>query len=411
MTQYDNEFFRGPPEGSPTLATDQRPTGVEVFQAKPEATTVVADVPVTREEVPKDPPKKKSNARRITKAIKLLASCMAAVVITEAAVNIAATIEPPPEVPTGQYYAGQWPGVSATHNGVYVREMDADMGYSIQMPLGEDIWRFTADTDWRMVWYEGHVDYAFFGLKNLENGVFIMADLTTEPFYTDYEEDCYTTMTTSTGETLYIRAFFNSLGKYGEEYGLSEEAIAESAELRQQLVEETFAGIRVTPGTENGWQGFQIGDKLYSQQSENWYGVGGFGDLEIHIPWVNYAEDYNLHNMTPYSRVNVNGITWSIYFAENDTYLWAVPNIDPEICLGGLTARFMCADALRRGEYIHFPAANGGGYSDRVLAAPLCPAGPVVSPGLALEGCYRKCKLLDMGRVYKGYLDPVLLWR
>ena len=118
MTQYDNEFFRGPPEGSPTLATDQRPTGVEVFQAKPEATTVVADVPVTREEVPKDPPKKKSNARRITKAIKLLASCMAAVVITEAAVNIAATIEPPPEVPTGQYYAGQWPGVSATHNGV-----------------------------------------------------------------------------------------------------------------------------------------------------------------------------------------------------------------------------------------------------------------------------------------------------
>lgn len=357
MTQYDNEFFRGPPEGSPTLATDQRPTGVEVFQARPEKTTVVADVPVTREEPPKDPPKKKSNARRITKAIKLLASCMAAVVITEAAVNIAATVEPPAEVPTGQYYANQWPGVQPSHGGVYRMDMEADMGYSIQMPLEGRIWRLTADTDWRMCWYEGDVDYAYFGLENLENGVSIMADLTQEPCYTEYEEDCYTTMTTSTGETLYIRAFFHSLGKYGEEYGvesgLSEEMMAATAELRQRLAEEIFAGIRVTPGTESGWQGFQIGDKIYSQQSEDWYGLGGFGDLEIHIPWVNYAEDYNLPNMTPYSRVNVNGITWSIYFAENDTYLWAVPNIDPEICLGGLTARFMCADAVRRGEYIN----------------------------------------------------------
>ena len=356
MTQYDNEFFRGPPEGSPTLATDQRPTGAEIFQAKPEKATAAADVPVTREEAPKDPPKKKSNARRITKAIKLLASCMAAVVITDAAVNLAATIEPPPEVPTGQYYAGQWPGVEPSHGGVYRMDMEADMGYSIQMPLEGKTWRLTADQDWRMCWYEGTdsgLNMAYFGLTNQETGVSLMADLSAQPHRTENEEDCYTTITTSTGETLYIRAFFNSLGKYGEEYGLSEEMMAASVQLRQELVEEAFAGIQVTPGTEAGWQGFQIGDKLYSQQSENWYGLGGFGDLEIHIPWVNYAEDYNLQNMTPYSRVNVNGITWSIYFAENDTYLWAVPNINPDICLGGLTARFMCADAVRRGEYIN----------------------------------------------------------
>lgn len=356
MVHYDNEFFRGPPEESPTLAADQRPTGVEIFQAKPEKATAVADVPVTREEVPKDPPKKKNNARRITKAIKLLASCVAAVVITEAAVNIAATIEPPAEVPTGAYYAGQWPGVSASHNSAYVREMDADMGYSIQIPLEGKVWRLTADQDWRMCWYEGTnsgLDMAFFGLFNLENDVFIMADLTAEPHYTEYEGNCYTTMTTSTGETLYVRAFFNSFGQYGEEYGLDDSMLAESAELRQALVDEVFAEIEVTPGTADGWQGFQIGDHLYSQQGPEWYGLGGFGDLEIHIPWVNYAADYGLHDKTPYARETVNGITWSIYFAENDTYLWAVPNIDPEICLGGLTARFMCADAVRRGEYIN----------------------------------------------------------
>ena len=361
MTQYDNEFFRGPPEGSQTLATDQRPTGAEVFQSKPEKSTASVDIPVTQEELPKDPPKKEGKGKRITKAIKLLASCMAAVVITEAAVDMAATIEVPTDIPVGQYYAGQWPGVSATHSGVYVMERDADLGYSIQMPLEGEVWRLTADTDWRMCWYEGTnsgVDMAYFSLKNQVNGVSLMADLTAEPLYTEYEEDCYTTMTTSTGETLYIRAYFLSLGKYEEEYGLedygqSEEMLAASAELRQALVEEIFAGIQVTPGTEDGWQGFQIGDYLYSQQSETWYGLGGFGDLEIHIPWVHYADDHNLHNMTPYSRVTVNGITWSIYFTDNDEYLWAVPNIDPSICLGGLTARFMCADAVRHGEYIN----------------------------------------------------------
>lgn len=353
MTQYDNEFFRGPPGETPTLATDQRPTGVEIFQAKPERSTAVADVPVTKEEVPKDPPKKKSNARRISKAIKLLASCMAAVVITEAAANIAATIEPPADVPTGQYYAGQWPGAEPAHEGVYCMDLEADMGYSIQIPMDGNVWRLTADTDWRMCWWEGNGYGAYIDLYNRQTGVYLVADLSVTPHTSNHEEDSYTTLTTPTGDTLYVRSFFLSMGQYGEEYGLSEEMLAASAELRQSLVDEIFAGIQVTYGTADGWQGLEIGDKIYSQQSENWYGLGGFGDLDIHIPWVNYAEDYNLHNMTPYCRVNVNGITWSLYFAENDTYLWAVPNIDPEICLGGLTARFMCADAQRRGEYIN----------------------------------------------------------
>ena len=352
MTQYDNEFFRGPPEGSPTLATDQRPTGAEVFQARPEKTTVAADVPVTREDAPIDPPKKKSSAKRINKAIKLLASCMAAVVITEAAADMAATIEIPAEVPTGQYYAGQWPGVEPVNNGVYHMDMEADMGYQIQIPMDGNVWRLTADTDWRMCWWEGNGYSAYIDLENRETGVRMVAELALTPHTTDHEEDSYTTMTAPNGQTIYIRSFFQDLGIYGEEEGLSREMIEASVELRQALVDETFAGIQVTAGTEDGWQGLQISEKLYSQQSENWYGLGGFGDLDIHIPWVQYSEDYNLQNMTPYDRVTVNGITWSIYFTDNETYLWAVPNIEPEICLGGLTARFMCADADRRGEYI-----------------------------------------------------------
>ena len=354
MTQYDNEFFRGPPEGSPTLATDQRPTGVEVFQTKPEKTTASADVPVTREEASKDPPKKKSKARRITKAIKLLASCMAAVVITEAATNMAATIEPPApeEVPTGQYYAGQWPGVEPVHNGVYHMDLEADMGNQIQIPMDGKILLLTAGADWRMCWFEGNGYGAYIDLQNQKTGVYLAADISLSPHQTDFEEDSYTTLITPTGQTLYVRAFFLDFGIYGEEYGLDRDQMAASAEIRQKLVDEIFAGITVTHGTENGWQGIQIGDRLYSQQGPEWYGVGGFGDLEIHIPWVHYTADHNLQNMTPYSRVKVNGITWSIYFAENDTYLWAVPNIEPELCLGGLTARFMCADAVRRGEYI-----------------------------------------------------------
>lgn len=336
---------------------DQRPTGAEVFRVMPEISTAAVDVPTTaQEEMPKDPPKKKSKARRITKAIKLLASCMAAVVITEAAVNFAATIEPPANIPAGDAYVNQWPGVGPITDAVYSYEMDADMGYQIQMPLDGKVWRLTAGEDWRMCWYEGTnsgLDTAYFGLENLDSGVFLMADLTAEPHYTDHEEDSYTTLTTSTGEILYVRAFFLRLGTFGEEYGVTEEMLDASAELRQALVDEIFAGIEVTPGADDGWQGIQIGDHLYSQQGPEWYGLGGFGSLEIHIPWVNYAADYDLPNKTPYARETINGITWSIYFAENDTYLWAVPNVDPEICLGGYVSRFMCADAVRRGEYIN----------------------------------------------------------
>lgn len=353
MTQYDNEFFRGPPEELPTLAKDHRPTGEDLFRAGAERTTAAADVSVTREALPKDPPKKKSGVRRITKAIKLLASCMAAVVITEAATNIAATVEVPEEVPTGRYYVGQWPGVEPSHQGVYRMDLESELGYSIQIPVGGSIWRLTADTDWRLCWLEGDGYTSYIELHHRQTGVSVMAELMPQPHSADDPADSCTTLVTPTGEKIYVRAFFLSLGQYEEEYGLSEEMLAASAEFRQHLVHEIFAGIRVTAGTENGWQALEIGEKLYVQQGPEWYGLGGFGDPEIHIPWVNYAADYNLQNMTPYARKNINGITWSIYFAENDTYLWAVPNVDPEICLGGLTARFMCADAVRRGEYIN----------------------------------------------------------
>ena len=94
-----------------------------------------------------------------------------------------------------------------------------------------------------MCWYEGTdsgLNMAYFGLTNQETGVSLMADLSAQPHRTETEEDCYTTITTSTGETLYIRAFFNSLGKYAEEYGMedygqSEEMLAASAQLRQEL--------------------------------------------------------------------------------------------------------------------------------------------------------------------------------
>ena len=262
MTQYDNEFFRGPPEELPTLATDQGPTGVEIFQAKPVKATAVADVSVTRETVPKEPPKKKSNARRITKAIKLLASCMAAVVITEAATNIAATIEVPEEVPTGDYYVGQWPGVEPSHKGVYSMDIESDLGYSIQIPMDGNIWRLTADEDWRMCWLEGNRNTAYIEMHNQRTDVYLAADLQSYPHTSDHEEDSYTVLTTPTGETIYVRAFFLGLGQYEDEYGLSEEALAASAEFRQRLVHEIFADIQVTAGTDNGWQALEIGEKI-----------------------------------------------------------------------------------------------------------------------------------------------------
>lgn len=337
MTQYDNEFFRGPPEGSPTLATDQRPTGVEVFQAKPEAATVVADVPVTREEVPKDPPKKKSNARRITKAIKLLASCMAAVVITEAAVNIAATVEPQPEeVPTGQYYVGQWPGVRWVEDHSYVLNMDAVEGNIIQAVLEGKAWRFAAQQDWRMLWTDQTL-----WIKHIPTGVKGRLNMRLHPYMSVEDDAVYGDVTASTGETLYFRGFLKGVGT---------DAQYESLEVQQMLMDELMSGLTVTPAVDGGWQGMQIGDKLYSQQSEDWYGLGGYGDLEINIPWVCDSEDYNLENITPYAREKVNGITWSIYFADNDNYLFAVPNIDQGICLGGPASNFLYADAVRRGE-------------------------------------------------------------
>ena len=338
MTQYDNEFFRGPPEGSQTLATDQRPTGVEVFQAKPLIATAAADVPVTREEVPKDPPKKKSNARRITKAIKLLASCMAAVVITEAATNMAATIEPvPEEVPTGQYYVGQWPGVRWVEDHGYGLNMDAVEGNIIQAVLEDQAWRFSAQQNWRMMWTDQTL-----WIEDQNTGIKGRLNMRLHPYMSVEQYAVYGETTASTGEILYFRGFLEG------GTGTSEENL----ELQQALLDEFFAGLTVTPATDDGWQGIQIGNKLYSQQSEDWYGLGGYGDLEINIPWVCDSEDYGLADMTPYAREKVNGITWSIYFAEaeQDTFLWAVPNIDQGLCLGGPVSRFMSADATRRGE-------------------------------------------------------------
>lgn len=339
MTQYDNEFFRGPPEESPTLATDQRPTGVEIFQAKPEKATAAADVPVTREEAPKDPPKKKSNARRITKAIKLLASCMAAVVITEAATNMAATIEPvPEEVPTGAYYVDQWPGVRLVEDSMFILDMDAVEGNIIQAVLEDQAWRFSAQQDWRMMWTDQTL-----WLEHISTGVGGRLNLRMDPYMYVEEGAVYGEVTASTGETLYFRGFLKGGGTG---------APGENLELQQALLDEFFAGLTVTPATDDGWQGIQIGDKLYSQQSEDWYGLGGYGDLEIKIPWVCHSEDYGLQDKTPYAREKVNGITWSIYFTESeqDTFLWAVPNIDQGLCLGGPVSRFMSADAIRRGE-------------------------------------------------------------
>lgn len=339
MANYDNEIYRGLPDDAPTLASDQRPTGAEVYQVRPVRNTLAADARTTaREEAAQDPPKKKSNARRITKAIKLLASCMAAVVITEAAVNMAATIEPPAEVPTGLYYEGQWPGVRMAENTWLVTDMDTVEGNIIQAFLEGKAWRFAAQRDWRILW----LDQNLF-IENLSTGIKGRLNMQTHPYMSVEQAAVYGEVTASTGETLYFRGFLEGGGTG---------TAGESLELQQAAMDEFIAGLTVTPATEDGWQGFQIGDKLYSQQSEDWYGLGGYGDLEIEIPWVCDSADYGLADKTPYARETVNGITWSIYFAENDTYLWAVPNIDPELCLGGYVSRFMCADAVRRGEYI-----------------------------------------------------------
>lgn len=333
MANYDNEIFRGLRDDTPTLSTDQRPTGAEVYQVRPVVSTVAADTPTTaQEEIPGDPPKKKSNARRITKAIKLLASCMAAVVITEAAVNMAATIEPEPEeVPVGAYYVGQWPAIRLAEDSTFVLDLDAVEGNIIQAVLEDQAWRFSAQKNWRMMWTDQTL-----WIEDLNTGINGRLNMRLQPYMSVETEAVYGEVTASTGETLYFRGFLEG----------------GSLELQQAAMDEFFAGLTVTPATDDGWQGLQIGNKLYSQQSEDWYGLGGYGDLEIKIPWVCHSEDYGLQDKTPYAREKVNGITWSVYFteAEGDTFLWAVPNIDQGLCLGGPVSRFMSADALRRGE-------------------------------------------------------------
>ena len=95
MASYDNEIYRGPPEAGPTLEHDIRSYGSDVYIVKSEITTLKQDAPPTKEPIRQESKPVQKKESKIAKAMKLLASCTAAVTI---ATNLTVPPAPPPPV-------------------------------------------------------------------------------------------------------------------------------------------------------------------------------------------------------------------------------------------------------------------------------------------------------------------------
>ena len=332
MSSFDNEIYRGPPEAGPTLEHDLRSYGSDVYIVKAEKNTLAQDVPPTEEPVRQEAKPVQKKESKIAKAMKLLASCTAAVTI---AANLTVPPAPPPPVEEPTSHMQEWPSFSPlTFDGRgFSFTTISENGQSIQAATGSKSYRITAkQEDLSLFWHTTYdTDYA-----TDREGFCIMMEHQAEQWHVEMnfhlypqtetwgDDELLGQFTTASGETLYLRAMLLNIEDH-------------SIELLQHILDHLSDYIEITEATEDGWGKVLIGNTMYSDINAQWNGILTTPDVKPTFCFsFIHTSRYNEHSEENFIRsMTVNGIEWRFYYSidEYSVLLWAVPSQE-DIVLG-----------------------------------------------------------------------------
>lgn len=312
MAPYDNEIYRGPPDESATLTQDIRPATNDIYIVKPPQTTAQQDIPATKEPVAEDQ-QVGHRSSKAAKAIRLLASCTAAVaVVATLAQPVMEALKPLREWP----YIGpsdstaMYTSVTASENSRSCQVAFGDEAYRIES-LQEDIYLqwFASDPDIQGDSYAGfHVTMESY-LGNWKM-LLTFRPQYTEPMYGEVEGK---PILSGAGETLYAYA----TDRWG------------SAPDMQGILDSLDSYIAFHEPTADGWGKVLIGETMYSDISSEWTGFYNYPPWNTNwgVSEIHYTGDagYSLDSLI--SEHTVNGIQWSFYYSmeKGIVAVWAVP--------------------------------------------------------------------------------------
>ena len=334
MSSFDNEIYRGPPEAGPTLEHDLRSYGSDVYIVKAEKNTLAQDVPPTEEPVRQEAKPVQKKESKIAKAMKLLASCTAAVTI---ATNLTLPPAPPPPVEEPVIALDEWPGFSqlgSTGNG-FCFSTPSQHSNIAQASTGKKTYRITAKQEnlhlfWQTTYntdYDDNREGFCIMMDNWTEQWYVVLDVHTHPQEPWDDGQLVGQITTTSGEVLYLRAEF--IG--GRE---------QSTDLLQHIVDHLSDYIEISEATEDGWGKVLIGYTMYSDTSAQWNGIMNTPDVNPSFDFSNihyrhhagYSEENFIRSLT------INDIDWSFYYSFDDysLLLWAVPSQEDIALASGL---------------------------------------------------------------------------
>lgn len=295
MKQKDNEIHRGPPESTPTLAQSNPIVGSDIHLVKDVLST--ADQETTEDQDParRDHKAQKKKRSRLSRALKLVASCATAVAVV-------ATISAPPK-PDIPEELPLWPII-----GINIHEYIAKNATTVQASLDGKSYRFTA-------LQEGH--YLFWGQTELysfddpHQTLFLMFNDVNSSFSAtlwvrtslegakDWFLSEYKEIRTASGDILYI--------------GCSEAGYYPEDEI--PLVDDLETYIRVSEATDDGWGYVQIGNTMYTETNAEWYGGSfvPFSGGRYVIGSITTPSEAGYRDEDLLCERDINGIHWRFY--------------------------------------------------------------------------------------------------
>lgn len=320
MASYDNEIYRGPPEAGPTLEHDIRSYGSDVYIVTAEKNTLAQDVPPTEEPVRQEAKPVQKKESKIAKAMKLLASCTAAVAV-------AATLSAP--APSD---LSEWPRFGQVEMDIgYSFRTISDHSHICQVSVSGRTYRFEAlQKDLHMAWHESY-NYEedgsrggfYMHMNNLQENWHIILDISLTPQDREEPTEALGTIKAKNGDTLYIRSFFLS----GDD---------SPPELLQSIIDNLSSYVRITDARDDGWGKVFIGDTILSDINPEWNGRMSIGTHSWSINRIHYASDHGFDPADSQVQREMNGITWSFFYApddDGDPCLWMVPSHE-DLALG-----------------------------------------------------------------------------
>ena len=331
MSPFDNEIYRGPPEAGPTLEHDLRSYGSDVYIVKSEVNTLAQDVPATEEPARQESAPVKKKESRLAKAMKLLASCTAAVTIA-ATLGVAAPVQP--QQPPVQNTLDEWPWFHQASNTYYGFAFSpySRHGSACQASVNGSSFRFEVlQEGMNVVWFENSYynrDGSSTSIQlDLEHAIEdweIALDVFTAPCLTEEDpHEARGTIQTENGEELYVIARAYNSDRVTDEQ-------------LQSIVDNLSSYIRVTEPTDDGWGKVLIGGTLISDTSPGWTGRSTTDYRGLSIGRIHYASLHGFDTSQAMVQREMNGILWSFFFTAEGSYevtIWAVPSHE-DLALG-----------------------------------------------------------------------------